>query len=138
MDETKLRSIPLFSGLGKKELRAVASHADEVDVPEGESLMQRGSDALRVLRDRGRLGGGPPRRRGRWPGWAPATSSARRRCIERGVRNATVTAVDAEHADGDDAAGVPGDGRARSPSRREPQLQRGRGGTLRRGARLSG
>jgi CRP/FNR family cyclic AMP-dependent transcriptional regulator len=42
MDESHLKSLPLFSGLSKRELRQVASHADEVDVPEGHELVKQG------------------------------------------------------------------------------------------------
>jgi CRP/FNR family cyclic AMP-dependent transcriptional regulator len=42
MDESHLKSLPLFSSLPKKELKQVASHADEVDVPEGRELVHQG------------------------------------------------------------------------------------------------
>lgn len=93
MDETKLRSIPLFSGLSKKELREVARHADEVDVPEGKALLQEGSTpseffaieegSVEVRRDAdvlAKLG--------------PGDFFGETALIERGVRNATVTATE--------------------------------------------
>jgi CRP-like cAMP-binding protein len=92
MDEGKLRSIPLFSGLSKKELREVARHADEVDVPEGKRLLDKGSTpceffaiedgSVEVRRDDDvlcQLG--------------PGDFFGETALIERGVRNATVTTV---------------------------------------------
>jgi CRP/FNR family transcriptional regulator, cyclic AMP receptor protein len=45
MDEARLRSIPLFAGLSKKERRHVAQQADEVDVPAGRHLVREGEFA---------------------------------------------------------------------------------------------
>ena len=45
MDEARLRVIPLFAGLGKKERRAVAQQADEVDVEAGRYLVRQGEFA---------------------------------------------------------------------------------------------
>ena len=45
MDEARLRAIPLFEGLGKKERRAVARQADEVDVEPGRHLVREGEFA---------------------------------------------------------------------------------------------
>ncbi|HEX8741779.1 MAG TPA: cyclic nucleotide-binding domain-containing protein [Thermoleophilaceae bacterium] len=42
MDQSRLGSIPLFSGLGKRELEALSRCADEVDVPEGKHLVEEG------------------------------------------------------------------------------------------------
>src|ERR687892_412647 len=42
MDEARLRAIPLFEGLGKKERREVAKQADEVDVEPGRHLVREG------------------------------------------------------------------------------------------------
>jgi CRP/FNR family cyclic AMP-dependent transcriptional regulator len=42
MDESRLESIPLFSGLSKKALRMVAQQADEVDVETGRYLVREG------------------------------------------------------------------------------------------------
>jgi CRP/FNR family cyclic AMP-dependent transcriptional regulator len=42
MDESRLKSIPLFSGLGGRELEDLARYADEVDVPEGKHLVEEG------------------------------------------------------------------------------------------------
>jgi CRP/FNR family transcriptional regulator, cyclic AMP receptor protein len=45
MDEARLQAIPLFAGLGKKERRAVAKQADEVDVEPGRHLVREGDFA---------------------------------------------------------------------------------------------
>src|ERR687891_927107 len=45
MDEARLRAIPLFAGLGKKERREVAKQADEVDVEPGRHLVREGEFA---------------------------------------------------------------------------------------------
>jgi CRP/FNR family transcriptional regulator, cyclic AMP receptor protein len=45
MDEKHLRSIPLFEGLRKRERAAIARCADEIDVPEGKSLVREGEFA---------------------------------------------------------------------------------------------
>jgi CRP-like cAMP-binding protein len=45
VDEKALKSIPLFAGLSKKELRRVASCTDEIDVDAGMQLVREGSFA---------------------------------------------------------------------------------------------
>jgi CRP-like cAMP-binding protein len=45
MDEARLQAIPLFAGLSKKQRRAVAAIADEVDVKPGEILCREGDVA---------------------------------------------------------------------------------------------
>jgi CRP/FNR family transcriptional regulator, cyclic AMP receptor protein len=45
MDESRLGSIPLFAGLSRKERRAVAQRADEVDVENGRELVREGEFA---------------------------------------------------------------------------------------------
>jgi CRP/FNR family transcriptional regulator, cyclic AMP receptor protein len=45
MDEARLRAIPLFEGLGKKERREVARQADEVEVEAGSRLVREGEFA---------------------------------------------------------------------------------------------
>jgi CRP-like cAMP-binding protein len=45
MEESELRSVPLFDSLSSEERRAVAQHADEVDVPEGAELVRQGDFA---------------------------------------------------------------------------------------------
>ncbi len=45
MDENRLRSVPLFAGLGKRERKALARNADEIDVAEGKALAREGDFA---------------------------------------------------------------------------------------------
>jgi CRP/FNR family cyclic AMP-dependent transcriptional regulator len=45
MDEARLRAIPLFAGLGKKERREVARQGDEVEVELGRHLVREGEFA---------------------------------------------------------------------------------------------
>jgi CRP/FNR family cyclic AMP-dependent transcriptional regulator len=45
VDEARLREIPLFAGLGKKERREVARQADEVEVESGRHLVREGEFA---------------------------------------------------------------------------------------------
>jgi CRP/FNR family cyclic AMP-dependent transcriptional regulator len=45
MDEARLQAIPLFAGLKKKDRRAVAQQADEVDVEPGRHLVREGEFA---------------------------------------------------------------------------------------------
>jgi CRP/FNR family transcriptional regulator, cyclic AMP receptor protein len=45
MDEARLKAIPLFAGLGKKERRSVARQADEVDIEPGRHLVREGEFA---------------------------------------------------------------------------------------------
>ena len=45
MDESELRSIPLFESLTTEERRAIAPHADEIEVPEGTELVRQGDFA---------------------------------------------------------------------------------------------
>ena len=42
MEKAHLSSVPFFSGLGKKELAAIAQQADELDLPEGKVITQEG------------------------------------------------------------------------------------------------
>jgi CRP/FNR family cyclic AMP-dependent transcriptional regulator len=53
MDEARLRSIPLFEGLGKKERREVAKQADEVDVEPGRHLVREGEFAYEFFAELG-------------------------------------------------------------------------------------
>jgi CRP-like cAMP-binding protein len=41
MDEQRLKDVPIFASLGKRERRVLAQHADEVDVPEGKELVRQ-------------------------------------------------------------------------------------------------
>ena len=45
MDESRLKEISLFAGLGKHERQALAQHTDEVDAPEGKTLAREGEFA---------------------------------------------------------------------------------------------
>ena len=91
MDEQKLHSIPLFASLNPAQLRDVAQHADEVDVPEGKALLREGAFAYEfmviesgqaeVTRDGAHVADLGP---GDFLGEIAA--------LERGRRNATVTA----------------------------------------------
>jgi CRP/FNR family transcriptional regulator, cyclic AMP receptor protein len=45
MEEARLRAIPLFAGLGKKERREVARQGDEVEVDAGRHLVREGEFA---------------------------------------------------------------------------------------------
>ena len=49
MDKHKLKDLPLFSSLGKGELRNIASHTDEVDMREGEALLHQGDFAYEFM-----------------------------------------------------------------------------------------
>jgi CRP-like cAMP-binding protein len=42
MNQDRLRDVPFFSKLKKKELEVIAKHADEVDVPAGKVLTRQG------------------------------------------------------------------------------------------------
>jgi CRP-like cAMP-binding protein len=42
MDPAKLRPLPLFQGLSRRELEGIGRHADEVDLPEGKELIREG------------------------------------------------------------------------------------------------
>ena len=45
MEESQLRSVPLFQSLSSEERRAVAPHADQIEVPEGTELVRQGEFA---------------------------------------------------------------------------------------------
>ncbi len=45
MDHSRLKEVPLFAGLGKREQKALAQRADEVDVPQGKKLAREGEFA---------------------------------------------------------------------------------------------
>ncbi len=45
MDESSLRSIPLFDSLPSQARSAIAQHADQLDVPEGTELARQGDFA---------------------------------------------------------------------------------------------
>ena len=91
MDEQKLKTIPLFSGLGKDELRRVARATDEIDVPEGKELLREGEFAYEfmVIQD----GRAEVTRDGEHVAdLGPGDFLGEIAALERGKRNATVTA----------------------------------------------
>jgi CRP/FNR family transcriptional regulator, cyclic AMP receptor protein len=45
MEESELRSVPLFESLSSDQRRAIAPHADEIEVPEGTELVRQGEFA---------------------------------------------------------------------------------------------
>jgi CRP-like cAMP-binding protein len=45
MEESELRSVPLFESLTSEERRAIAPHIDEIEVPEGTELVRQGEFA---------------------------------------------------------------------------------------------
>jgi CRP-like cAMP-binding protein len=45
MEESELRTVPLFESLSGDERRAIAPHADEIEVPEGTELVRQGEFA---------------------------------------------------------------------------------------------
>jgi CRP-like cAMP-binding protein len=45
MDEKRLSQVPIFAGLGKRERKALAQRADEIDVREGKELAREGEFA---------------------------------------------------------------------------------------------
>jgi CRP-like cAMP-binding protein len=53
MDEHSLRSVPLFDSLSSDHRRDIASHADELEAPEGTELVRQGEFAYEffVLED---------------------------------------------------------------------------------------
>ena len=49
MDEKRLKSLPLFENLGRKECKSMARRADEVEVSEGKRLATEGDFAYEFL-----------------------------------------------------------------------------------------
>ncbi|MEX2652885.1 MAG: cyclic nucleotide-binding domain-containing protein [Acidimicrobiia bacterium] len=49
MDVARLKSIPLFSQLSKRERKAIAQHADEVQIPQGTKIIEQGRVANELL-----------------------------------------------------------------------------------------
>jgi CRP-like cAMP-binding protein len=49
MDEHRLKAVPLFASLGRRDLRRVAHVADEVEVPEGKELLHQGAFAYEFM-----------------------------------------------------------------------------------------
>jgi CRP/FNR family transcriptional regulator, cyclic AMP receptor protein len=89
MDESSLRSIPLFESLPSASRRAIAEHADELDVPEGTKLARQGDFAYEffVIED----GGAEVLRDGeRIAELGPGDFLGEMGIVEKAVRNATV------------------------------------------------
>jgi CRP/FNR family cyclic AMP-dependent transcriptional regulator len=90
MEETQLRSVPLFKSLSSEERRVIAQHADEIDVPEGAELVRQGDfayeffvieeGAAEVTRDGERVAE-----------LGPGDFLGEMGIVEKVVRNATVT-----------------------------------------------
>src|SRR5919202_1511022 len=49
MDAHRLKSVPLFASLGRRELRRIAQVADTVDVPEDKELLHQGAFAYEFM-----------------------------------------------------------------------------------------
>ncbi len=49
MDASRLGSVPLFAELSRKDLKAVARHADEVDLREGANIVEQGRLAYELF-----------------------------------------------------------------------------------------
>ena len=94
MDEHRLSQLPLFSTLGKRELREIAALTDEVDIREGEELLHQGDFAYEfmviidgradVVRDDEKVAE-----------LGPHDFLGEIAALDRGHRNATVVASDA-------------------------------------------
>ena len=90
MEESELRTIPLFESLSSDERRAIAPHVDEIDVPEGTELVRQGEFAYEffvieegtaeVVRDSERLAE-----------LGPGDFLGEMGIVDNSVRNATVT-----------------------------------------------
>jgi CRP/FNR family transcriptional regulator, cyclic AMP receptor protein len=89
MDESSLRSVPLFESLSGDERRTIAQHADEIEVPEGTELVRQGEFAYEffVLED----GTAEVRRDGeRVAELGPGDFLGEMGIVTKSVRNATV------------------------------------------------
>ena len=49
MDASRLVSVPLFADLSRKDLKAVAQHADEVQLTEGSKIVEQGRLAYELF-----------------------------------------------------------------------------------------
>jgi CRP-like cAMP-binding protein len=87
-----LGSVPLFSGLSKKELREVARAADEIDVEEGRELVTEGRTGHEFFLIVG--GQAAVRRKGRKVATlGPGQYFGELALLDRGPRSATVVAA---------------------------------------------
>ena len=92
MDEARLKSIPVFAGLSDEALHHIAALASEVSVPAGKQLVREGDYSYEMLAieegtARVEQGGTPVAEVG------PGDVIGEIGVIERGQRNATVTAT---------------------------------------------
>lgn len=88
-----IKSVSLFSGMGRRELEQVAQLLDEVQVPAGKVLMrqgQTGNDMFVIARGRVSVerNGKVISERG------PGTAMGEMSLLSEGPRNATVTAIE--------------------------------------------
>jgi CRP-like cAMP-binding protein len=89
MDESSLRSVPLFESIKADGRSAIAQHADEIDVPEGAELVRQGEFAYEffVIED----GSADVVRDGeRVAQLGPGDFLGEMGIVSQGVRNATV------------------------------------------------
>jgi len=88
-----IASIPIFSGMGRRELEQVAQLVDEVDVPPGRVLMRQGSAGSEmVVLVEGRVS---VERNGRSIGErGPGSVFGELSLLSEGPRTATVTAIE--------------------------------------------
>jgi CRP-like cAMP-binding protein len=49
MEATRLKKLPLFSDLPRRQRKVIAQHADEVDFPEGTKLVEEGHVAYELF-----------------------------------------------------------------------------------------
>jgi CRP/FNR family transcriptional regulator, cyclic AMP receptor protein len=94
MHQARLKDVPFFSMLKKKELEAVARQADEVDVPAGKVLAEQGTfgDQFFVIED----GTAEVRRDGQHIAeLGPGDFFGEMALLDADRRNATVTATTA-------------------------------------------
>ena len=94
MDESRLTSIALFESLPRDARRAVAQHADEVDVSEGTELVRQGEFAYEffVLEN---LGADVMRDGERIAQLGPGDFLGEMGIVSQAVRNATVVTTSA-------------------------------------------
>jgi CRP-like cAMP-binding protein len=94
MEESELRSIPLFESLTSEERRAIAPHADEIEVQEGTELVRQGEFAYEFFVIE--TGGAEVLRDGEHiADLGPGDFLGEMGIVSKGARNATVTTTSA-------------------------------------------